>query len=258
MTQQATTPVNGTTEYSLDGSGDIGLDELVLDDQSTPEVLDETPVIAPDTPAETGDQADAPAAAPGVSEEENRLRTENTRLTREAREQQDAAWEANLRTDANTEANNLIRSLIADGMDQATAQRIGVAEIGLQVERYRAQTANLRVTRIELVHEFGVPEEELRGFQDEAGMRHHAERYASTTGPQAARLQAVEKELADFKSQILKSGVPAQNFNQPGGAGGQRVTSENIDALHVNWDNEHPGQQDSNPYTARYRQFLNR
>jgi len=250
-----TEQITGTTEYSVDGSGDIGVEELVLDDQPIQEVPIEAPVIDSDTPAETGDSAAEPPAAPAVSEEEKRLRAENAQLTRAAREQRQVAEQAQLQNTAAEYARSQIAQHIAQGVDEATARQLGILEAQSQVNAYRAEQAILRATRTELTHQHGVPEEQLLNFQDEASMRHYAEQYANTTGPQARELTALKKEFADFKSQILKSGVPAQTFNQPGGAGGQRVTSENIDKLYVDFMTEHPGQ--NNPYETRYRIFLN-
>lgn len=250
-----TQQVNGTNEYSIDGTGDIGTEELVLDDQPIQEVPIETPVTAPDTTPETGDQTD-PAPEPQVSDEEKRLRAENAQLTRAAREQQQVAEQAQLQNTAAEYAQTRITYHMGQGLDEATARQLGVADARAEVNAYRAEEATLRAARLELVHQHGVPEEQLRNFHDEASMRHYAEQYANTTGPQARELTALKKEFADFKSQILKSGVPAQPYNRPGGVGGQRVTSDNIDKVYVDFENEHPGE--ANPYEARYRQFLNR
>ncbi len=239
-----TQQIEGTTEYSLDGAGDIG-EELVLDASPVEEPVDEVVDPAAEVGAET-------VAEPVVSDEEKRLRADNARLTREARQQQEATQAAQLQNTAAEYAQSRITFHISQGVDEATARTYGVLEARQQVDAYRAEQATLRATRIELTYQHGVPEEQLLNFQDEASMRHYAEQYANTTGPQAKELTELKARLATLE----KGRVPTQEFNRPGGAGGQRVTSDNIDQLFVQFDNDHPGQ--ANPYEARYRKFLNR
>jgi len=151
------------------------------------------------------------------------------RLTLEAEGRRREAEEARLQTAAAEWAQSRISHYIQQGYDDKIAQQLGVLEAREQLSAYRAQQANLRSTRIELFHQYGVPQEQLANFTDEAAMRHFAQQYALTSGPQARRIQELEARLAALE----KGRVPAQNFNQPGTGSMPAITSDNIDLLYL-------------------------
>jgi len=207
MTTQELIQEPDLNEYSLDGSGDVGLEETDLGSVEEP-AAELTPEPTPD--------------------EVTTLREENARLTHESEQRQRETTEARLQNAAAEYAETRINHYRTQGVDEGTAHQLGVLEAREQLNAYRAQQAELRASRIDLSQQFGVPQEQLSGFGDEASMRHYAEQYSNTTGPQA-------KEIADMKKQIAqltRGQVPAQDFNRPGGTGGTRVTSQNIDVLY--------------------------
>lgn len=218
----ATQELEGLNEYSLDGSGDIGdqsgVDLGTVEEEST----EPTSETAPD--------------------ELTTLKEENTRLTRESEQRQREATEARLQNVAATYAETRINHYRNQGVEEETAHQLGILETREQINAYRAQQAELRASRIDLSQQFGVPQEQLTGFNDEGSMRHYAEQYSNTTGPQATRIKELEARLASLE----KKQVPAQNFNQPGGTGGTRITANNIDALYMQ----------GKVSDERYRRFL--
>lgn len=91
--------------------------------------------------------------------------------------------------------------------------------------------------------ELGVNPSALLDTNDLPEMRRKAENIVYMA-KQNKRIEALERGR-----------IPEQRL--AGGGQGQPVTSDNIDALYVQWDNDHPG-QDNNPYTERYNNVLNR
>ncbi len=213
------------------GLEDINQPALLVEEVLEAEVL-ETGV--PEVGLETAQAPDEAA----------QLRTENARLTQEVQKQQQLAEDTKITEAAGQYAQRRAAHYVQNqGMDEETANYIGNVEAEGQMYRYQALQQKLRADRMEISQQFGVPVQELAGFNDEAAMRHHAEQYSNTIGPQAKELAAMKKEIADLK----KGQVPAnQKFNQPSGSGRIRVTSQNIDALHL-----------AGKITdARYRRFL--
>ena len=205
-------------------------------------------------PVESTAPATEVAAEPEVQAPDAlaRAQEENTQLKREAQQHQKAAADSRIQNAAGQYAESRIAHYQSQGIDEQTSRQLGVLEAREQVNAYRAEQAELRVNQMEISQQYGVPQEQLSGFNDEASMRHYAEQYANTTGPQAKQMVAMQKQI----DQLTKAQVPAQSFNQPGGTGGVPVTSDNIDMLFVDFQDEHPGQ--TNPYEKRYRDFLKR
>jgi hypothetical protein len=201
-TQQV--PELGQNEYSIDGSGDVGLDQALENEQPL-----ESSVLLDEPVADV-------VAEPPESNELAQLRAENTRLTQESRVRQQEADNAKLQNAAAQYAESRIQGYVSQGYDEATARQIGVLEAREQVNAWRAEQAELRSNRIEMSVQYGVPQEQLLGFNDESAMRHYAEQYANTTGPQAKRMDAMERELAAFR----KGQIPAQPYASPVGAQG--------------------------------------
>ncbi len=196
--------------------------------------------------AQDGAEAPTPTAEPDsqAPDEATQLRADNLRLTQEVQKQQQLADDAKITEAAGQYAQKRAAHYVqSQGMDEETANYIGSVEAEGQMYRYQALQQKTRADRLEISQQFGIPAQELSGFSDEAAMRHHAEQYSNTIGPQAKEMAAMKKEI----EQLKKGQVPAnQQFNQPGGTGGTRVTSQNIDALHL------AGKISD----ARYRKFL--
>lgn len=104
----------------------------------------------------------------------------------------------------------------------------------------------------QLAQQYGAPKAVLQGYGDYATMEAAAKQYAQTSGPQNKELQDLKRQVAA----LTKGQVPPQNYAQPGtGAGRVAATRDNIDALYVQWEVDHPG-QNGNPYEGQYRKFL--
>ena len=110
------------------------------------------------------------------------------------------------------------------------------AEAVTQFEARRRHAAQ------ELGKELGVNPAALLDTNDLPEMRRKAENIVYMA-KQNKRIEALERDS-----------IPDQHL--AGGGQGQSVTSDTIDALYVQWDNDHPG-QDHNPYAERFLKFLN-
>lgn len=207
-----------TTQQDIDWTQAVeaDLDSLTPDADTPQDVIDTPPV--PDEPAPVPEPQ--PEFTPPPPDELQALREENSRLVREREEQHQQAMDAQLQNAAIQFAQHRINQYIQQGYDENTARELGVIEAREGLNSYRAQQAILRATRIELSTQFGIPQEQLQQFQDEAAMRSYAEQYANTTGPQAKELQALRAEIEALK----KGRVPAQSYNQPGSTGAQNNT----------------------------------
>lgn len=224
-TPQQNLDADALNEYSVDGSGDAGLDDEWAIPQDETEEEPEAPATEP---------APEPEPSGPTPEEIAALREENARLSREAQQRQQEAEEARVQNAAMEYAQTRINYWTQQGFDEQTARQMGIMEAREQVSIYRSSQAHLRATRLELAQEFNIPMEQLMQYQDENSMRAFAQQYASTSGPQARRIKELEARLASLE----KGRVPAQNYNQSaggGGAGSDQEINNRYGRGEINW-----------------------
>lgn len=234
----------------------VNLDEAALEETEVEESTEETSTDQVSTETHVAEETDNPVNEeastkdrPVVPDAETaRLRAENARLTREAEQRGREAQEAELQNAAAQYAQQRINHYAAQGYDDQTARQIGVLEAKEQLAAYRAQQAELSSARTQLHYEYNVPLQQLQGFSDTAAMRHYAEQYSNTTGPQASKVASLEKELAALKTEIRQSRVPAQNFNRTGN--GSASTAQAI------WDSYGRGEREYTPEVQRAEKAL--
>jgi hypothetical protein len=186
--------------------------------ESQPDLLDaplDAPIDAFSPEPEPEPEATPEPEPTPAPDEMATLRAENARLTREAEARARENQEMEIQSTALEFAQQRINHYIQQNYDEQVARQLAISETREQVNAFRAEQAVLRATRIELSQQFGVPQEQLLNFRDEAAMRHYAEQYANTMGPNANELAALRAEVAALK----KGMVPAQSYNNPGNSG---------------------------------------
>ena len=138
-----------------------------------------------------------------------------------------------------------------DGVDEATAKW---AANKVRAERQRSAAA---VSDTEALSQFQVRRQNAaERIGREKGVAPSALMSANDT-PEMITMADNIVYMAQQNKRIetLERGrIPEQHL--AGGGTAQSVTSDNIDALYVQWDNAHPGQL-NNPYAERYQRFLN-
>ena len=205
--------------------GEATSEEVVADEETAEQETPET-VTAP---ARVALQTPVAQAEPIPMAAEVRLQEENTRLLREAQERQRETDEAYIQQTAAGYAEQLMNQYIQQGWDEAQAKQVAVAEVRSYLAEDRANRATMGAIRAELSQSHGVPQEELVGFKDEASMRHFAQQYQATVGPQAKELVEMKKEMGVMKKALAAQNAPVQNYNQTSGARGSSSAQEIFD-----------------------------
>jgi len=225
-----TTPTNDqeVTEYNNEEVSDV-VDELgdldseidrldVAADAATSEVL----------AAEEGDVEGAvgvspSAPAPTTVDETTRLREENTRLNQEANQKRELEEENHVRQAAAQFAQEQMAGYIAQGHDDQTARQLAIADAKVAVAEHRSNNLQLDADRNAISRIYGVPKEQLMGLKDRVAMQNVGAQYQQTTGPQAKRVQELERKVAALTR------VPSQSFNQPGQPRGATTYEQDLD-----------------------------
>lgn len=222
-----TTPTNDqeVTEYNneeiVDELGDLDseIDRLdVAADVATSEVL-----AAEEGGVEEAEDVSPSAPVPATADETTQLREENTRLNREANQQRQLAEENHVRQAAAQFAQEQMTAYIAQGHDDQTARQLAIADAKVAVAEHRSNNLQLDSDRNEVSRIYGVPKEQLMSFNDRASMQNFGTQYQQTTGPQAKRVQDLEKKVAALTR------VPSQSFNQPGQPRGATTLQQDLD-----------------------------
>ena len=155
-----------------------------------------------------------------------------------------------------SQRDQYLRTEVAQSMDpqqaQSWADAMARKDAHLGWQQYQGKMALERLG----ARETGVPQDVLANLWDENAMREEAARYKRGGGPQNEEVAALKRQVAELMGMVQRGQAPAQNFNQPGGAGRVRVTTGNIDQLYMGWERTHPNQP-GNPYEGRYRKLLN-
>lgn len=114
-----------------------------------------------------------------------------------------------------------------------------------QSEANYQSEVNRRQAAATVGREFNVDPAALMELNSTEAMKREAKwiQYVNTNNERVAR---VENKL-----------IPNQNFAD-GGQGTESVTSDNIDALYVGWENQNTDPLAVNPYGERYKRFLTR
>ena len=142
-------------------------------------------------------------------------------------------------------------ALVAIGLDPAQAQAIATEIV--QAGQQAATQVNERDAKwryaATLADKHKVPIATLMQYATKDTMDAAVEKLAAE-GAQATRIATLEAEVASLK----KGQVPSQTFDSGRGDGSSPATSDNVDALWVAFDREHPDRK--NPYEDGYRSFL--
>lgn len=140
------------------------------------------------------------------------------------------------------------------------------------ISLYQLDETTARFTATQVINErqqgaANLAQSEMRG-QIEVGRRNAAQHYGKQYGVDPSALITLDSPAAMEReakwivhantndkrvAAVEKARVPNQTFAS--GGQGDAVTSDNIDALFIQYETEHPGNT-SNPFEARYRRFL--
>ncbi len=145
-----------------------------------------------------------------------------------------------------------IQALVNLGMDSEWAKMSAARTVSAQLKGEEGIAEQIGINESEIARhrsardvgkEFNVDPSELLEFNTPTDQRRQAQ--------WIARFNASDKKV----EAVQRNQVPDQKFAD-GGQGTQSVTSDNIDALWVGWENNNRDPAAVNPYNDRYRKFL--
>lgn len=213
--------------------------------------VEPAPVVPPPAPLSPPTAAaPVPTALPASDAELVRLRADNTRLIQEGEQRQQQAQQAQIAAELSQSAQQYATYLQNQGWLPEQAQAYAEAQRRAYASDYALAMERKERLADQLAREFGAARSALMAYNSPQEMRAAAQQQ----GPANNALQKQVQELTQKLDMLTKAMVPPQPYNQPG-AGGQSVNTDNIDALFMRWEQQHPDQP--NPYEAQYRRFLN-
>ena len=145
-----------------------------------------------------------------------------------------------------------IQALVNLGMDPEWAKMSAARTVSAQLKGEEGIAEQIGINESEIARgkaardvgkKFNVDSTELLRFNSTAEMEHEA-RWIAKFHESDKKVEAVQRNQ-----------IPDQKFAD-GGQGTQSVTSDNIDALWVGWENNNRDPAAVNPYNDRYRKFL--
>ena len=178
---------------------------------------------------------------------------------RQVAEQRAETSQRDIYARAYASAQSEIQQRIDQGQEPGLAREAAEHKWALSAERQiRAQLATERQQQdkmdgaVYLSQHTGMPVPALMAYQTPDEMIMAAQQYVQSMGPRNQEIEALKAQVAA----LTRGQVPVQKYAQPGGAAGRQVaTRDNVDALYVNWERDHPNQT-GNPYEGQYRKFL--
>lgn len=216
MTQPA---LEATTEYSLDGNGDAGLEDFLRGEEG--EIQDDSGAPETDDSQSTPEETTEDTRYQELEAEATRIREENQRLQREASlKDRYSTIAGQIRQDHQQRLQTSVSRLMAQGFSEQDARQWAEPAVNARTEALAYQYQNKLSTERLVALEEGVPQEILADYWDEPTMRQRAQNYKATGGADRSELEKLRKEFNDFKAQAAKeraSRVPPQPYNQPNG-----------------------------------------